>query len=302
MSEDLIRLMTQPPPTSVREMRALIEATSDLLNAGAPEVGAFHEGVPIRTVDGAPIRADVAVPKGAGPHPVLVFLHGGGWVCGSPATHRKLALRFAEAGYLVFNLDYRLSPEHRFPAAFEDCVHAIRWAAAQAPRFGGDASRLAVGGDSAGGNLTAAAVAALAREADAPRISAALLIYGVFDFAAFGEIGADASATGQRMARGVLSMVTGAYLGDSPPAELLADPRLSPIHAAAQLPPCHMVAGTADPLLPQQEALAKRLAELGTPHESVVVPGMPHAFVQMEMFPQARQAIDGMVAFLRRHV
>ena len=160
--EFLSRLMESfPIPKTVPEMRALLENFAGMLNAGLPPVADLHENVTVHEVEGRGVHADVVVPGGRGPHPVLVYLHGGGWVSGSPRTHRKLAHRFAEAGFLVVNVDYRLAPEHPFPAGFEDCVAALRWAAREAPRFHGDPSRLAVGGDSAGANLAAAAAAAL---------------------------------------------------------------------------------------------------------------------------------------------
>jgi acetyl esterase/lipase len=91
--------------------------------------------------------ADIAVPKGAGPHPVVIYLHGGGWAFGSPTSHRKLGMQFAEAGYLTIVLDYRLAPEHPFPAALEDTMFAIGWAADNVRRWNGDGRRIAIGGD-----------------------------------------------------------------------------------------------------------------------------------------------------------
>ena len=120
----MTQMMLQNAPKTPQEMRAMLDGFAPFMNGELPEVGAFHEAVPVR--EG--VTADVVVPKGAGPHPVLVYLHGGGWVCGSPKTHRKLGYRFAEAGTLVFNVDYRLAPEHPFPTPFEDCLAAVRWA------------------------------------------------------------------------------------------------------------------------------------------------------------------------------
>ena len=111
----LTQMMLQNAPKSPLEMRRMLDGFAPLMNGGLPEVGALHEAVPVQ----AGVTADVIVPAGAGPHPVLVDLHGGGWVCGSPKTHRKLGYRFAEAGYLVFNVDYRLAPEHPFPTPFQ---------------------------------------------------------------------------------------------------------------------------------------------------------------------------------------
>jgi acetyl esterase len=287
-------------PETAEDMRRLLDGFAALLNADMPAVGAFHEKV---RVEGCPaeVTADVIVPEGAGPWPVLVYLHGGGWICGSPTTHRKLAHRFAESGHVVFNVDYRMAPEHPFPTPFEDCVEAIRWAARVAEAYGGDAARLAVGGDSAGGNLSAAAAIAL-HDDPSVEISAAVLIYGVFDFAAL-ELGTSMPGATPEMAEAgenLVELMVGSYLGAGR-GTVLGDPRVSPIHAAHRLPPSHIVCGSADPLARQAEALAEALEKAGVPHEHVVVEGMPHGFAQMEFFPQARQSIDRMVAFLAEH-
>jgi acetyl esterase len=286
------------PPQSIEELRKMLDGFTAMLNQDLPEVGAFHPAVPIREVRGARVTADVVVPAGPRPHPVLVYLHGGGWVAGSPTTHRKLGHRFAEAGFLVFNVDYRLAPEHPFPAAFEDCVEAIRWAARRAPDYGGDPARLAVGGDSAGGNLTAAAVAALAQDPGAPRVGAVLLIYGAFDFESMGRPRENVPEASLRM----MEAMIGGYLGSNRPAALLRDPRVSPIHAAGKLPPAYVLCGTGDDLLGDAHAICERLEAAGVPHRKDIVSDMPHGFVQFEMLPQARPAIDRMAEFLRREL
>jgi acetyl esterase len=278
-------------------MRRMLDTFAGLMNGDLPQVGALVEDVPV--TEG--VTADVVVPEGEGPHPVLVYLHGGGWICGSPRTHRKLACRFAEAGQLVFNIDYRLAPEHPFPTPFEDCLAAVRWAAREAPRFEGDPARLAVGGDSAGGNLSAAVAAALANEPSRPR--AALLLYGVFDFAAMSSIEMPAELDQTPMAAAkdrLIELMVGSYLGRDREHHL-NDPRVSPLRAAHRLPPCHVVVGGADPLVSQAEALVAELAQAGVEHEHFVDEGMPHGYAQMEFLPHARPAIDRMVAFLRKH-
>ena len=131
-------LASLPPPKSVAELRAMLDGLSPLLNASPPAVGTLHESVLVRDLPSGRVTADVAEPASAGPHPVLVYLHGGGWCSGSPRSHRKLALRFAEAGFVVVNLGYRLAPEAPFPGPLEDCLFAVRWAARQAERFDGD--------------------------------------------------------------------------------------------------------------------------------------------------------------------
>jgi acetyl esterase len=250
----------------------------------------------------------VIVPQGAGPHPVLVYLHGGGWVCGSPRTHRKLGHRFAEAGFLVFHVDYRLAPEHPFPTPFEDCVAAYRFAAREAGKYGGDPRRMAVGGDSAGANLAAAVAASLADDPARPK--AALLIYGVYDFGLFGNASFEAQAAatsnpgGDALGREMVEMMVGAYLGPKGAARdaLAVDPRVSPLAAAAKLPPCHVVVGSADPLVTHSEALVKALAQAGVAHEHFVDDGMPHGYAQMEFLAGARPAIARMVEFLKKNV
>ena len=288
------------PPETAEDMRRLIDGFGGFINADLPSVGAFHENVAVS--DG--VTADVVVPQGTGPFPVLVYLHGGGWICGSPATHRKVGHRFAEAGYLVFNVDYRLAPEHPFPTPFEDCIGAIRWAAREAARYGGDASRIAVGGDSAGGNLAAASAAALHAEPACPK--AALLIYGVFDFARLASAeevaGAQESGAMQVLGEKMVRLMVESYLGAGPTRAILEDPRVSPLHAADRLPPTHVVCGEADPLVVQARDLVARLAKAGIEHECFIDPAMPHGYVQMEMLPPARPALDRMVAFLRKHV
>src|SRR5262245_42957497 len=295
-AELMQKFLAANPPKTAQDMRRLLDGFASFMNAGLPEVGALHEAVPLV----AGVTADVIVPRGSGPFPVLVYLHGGGWICGSPKTHRKLAHRFAEGGYLVVNVDYRLAPEHPFPTPFEDCVAAVRWASREAARFGGDASRLAIGGDSAGGNLSAAVAAALGGDPSAPRIRAAPLIYGVFDFAMLGQAVPSELAQNDVMAslgKDMLDLMRSSYVGREPGAKL-RDPRVSPIHAAAQLPPSHVVCGTADPLLLQARALRAALARAGVEHEYFEDPGMPHGYAQMEILPGALPAIERMRKFL----
>src|SRR5262245_11556865 len=297
MARIMERMASGQVPSDIPALRKMMDEMMPLLNADPPAVGAIHDGVSLRPG----VTADIFVPAGQGPHPVLVYLHGGGWVAGSPKSHRKLGLRFAEAGFLVVNVDYRLAPEAPFPGPFDDCVFAVRWAAQNAARFGGDPSRLAVGGDSAGGNLTAAVVKHLAGQSDAPRIRAALLIYGVFDFGAF-ELGSGQGTPQEEAATKLRDAMVDAYLGAKRDPNLVKDPRVSPLRAAAKLPPSFLVVGTADPLLDQQKALVAELERAKVLHEAHVLDGMPHGFVQYEFLPQARETIAKMTAFLARNL
>ncbi|MCP5059959.1 MAG: alpha/beta hydrolase [bacterium] len=297
-ADALAQLFQMKPPETVEDMRQLLDGFAGFLNADLPEVGAFHQAVPI----GA-FSADVIVPKGDGPHPVLIYLHGGGWVCGSPTSHMKLAHRFAEAGNLVVNVDYRMAPEHPFPTPFDDCVEAVHWAAKEVAAYGGDPDRMAIGGDLAGGNLSAAVAASLAGASSGPGLRAALLIYGVYDFATIGaepppEVVAAMPALPGGLGEKLIDLMVGSYLGSEPSEGLLGDARVSPVHAAAKLPPCHVMCGTSDPLIGQARALKVELEAAGVPHEYFEDEGMPHAYAQLEFLPPARPAIDRMIRFL----
>ncbi|HTO55503.1 MAG TPA: alpha/beta hydrolase [Myxococcota bacterium] len=303
MQKLVAQMMGAQPPSDVPGLRKMLDQFSVLLNSDPPQVGAIHENVLLRELDGARVTADVLVPATQGPHPVLVYLHGGGWVAGSPRSHRKLGLRFAEAGYLVVNVDYRLSPEAPFPGPFDDSVFAVRWAAENAARWGGDPERLAIGGDSAGGNLSAAVAAHLADDPSAPKLRAALLIYGAFDFVALGKMESpDQPGADPEAARALRDAMIAAYVGENPPESRLRDPRVSPVYGAAKLPPSILICGTADPLLEHQKAVVAELARAGVPHENVVLDGMPHGFVQMEFLPQAMESIRRMIAFLGKYL
>jgi acetyl esterase len=284
-------LAKAPIPTDVQGLRTLMETFAPMMNQNLPEIGALHEAVEIRPG----LTADVAVPKGNGPHPVVVYLHGCGWVGGSPKSHRKLGMQFAEAGYLTINVDYRLAPEHPFPAGLDDCVHAVKWAGENAKRWNGDASRLAVGGDSAGGNLTAATLTSLAAEkyAGSAKPKAALLIYGLFDFPA--QIKRDANVTFDGMIK--------AYAGAGYPA-ILEDPRVSPLRAvkAGAMPPSFIICGTADTLLPETRSMAEALKRADIRHEVAIFEDMPHGFLQMDVLSGCKQGLDKMFDFLRRTI
>ncbi|MDE0350486.1 MAG: alpha/beta hydrolase [Gammaproteobacteria bacterium] len=286
----LAKLLEVPPETAL-DLRALNDALSDAFNQDPPDVGAVHEDVPVN----GHLRTTVVVPEGSGPFPVLLYVHGGAWVAGGPRHYAKLSRRFAEAGFLTFVIDYRLAPEHPFPAGWQDCVDAARWVARECGRWGGDGSRLAIGGDSAGANLSAAVVPALA--SSEVRLKAIVLIYGAFDF----EMMLNRPAHGEADERLNLAnrIAAEAYLGDDI-EQLVADPRVSPIHDVSGMPPAHIVVGAEDALVPQSEALVRKLEAAGVEHEYFCDPHMPHGYLQMEMLPPSAPALARIVAFLTR--
>ena len=290
--QDIIRrwndFYLRPRQGSVHEQRTRLAEYFEEFNANPPAIGAYHEAVALKSG----LTADIAVPRGEGPHPVVIYIHGGAWTLGSPATHRKLVKQFAEGGYLTIAPDYRLAPENPFPAGFDDCVFTAEWAAESAERYGGDGSRLAMGGDSAGGNFTAAAVSSMATSARGPKIKAAILIYGAFDFAG---LVAQAKEVAEPLAR--------AYLGSNYPA-LLNDPRVSPIRAIkpGAMPPSFIIAGSADGIVGDSRMIADAMNRAGIENELHIMDDMPHAFMQMTELAACREGLRRMFDFLGRHV
>ncbi len=274
----------------IPEMRDFVNGNAKALNAKPPEIGAYHPDVELRPG----LRADICVPKGAGPHPTLVYLHGGGWVSGTSKTHTKLCMEFAAAGYLTVNVDYRLAPEHPFPAGLDDCVFASKWTAENARRWNGDANRMAIGGDSAGGNLTAATLISLAGQPDAPKFKAALLLYAMLDI----PRAVKASDGNPEITR----MMIKAYLGDR--QELINDPRVTPLNGVKPgiMPATLLLVGTADNLVPDTYAMAELLRKAEIPHEVHVLENMPHAFLQIWMVSGCAEGLRLSMDFLSRHV
>jgi acetyl esterase len=230
-------------------------------------------------------------PRPSGSLPLLVFLHGGGFVVCDLDTHDPLCRLLANAvDCAVLSVDYRLAPEAKFPAAPEDCYAATRWAAENARALGADPSRIAVAGDSAGGNL-AAVVAQLARDRSGPRLAHQLLIYPVtnhaFDTPSYRE-----NAEGYFLTRAMMQWFWNHYL-ERP--EQGRDPRASPLLAKelSGVAPATVITAEFDPLRDEGEAYAERLRVAGVPVELQRYDGMFHGFFAMtEMLDTARDAME----------
>ena len=237
-------------------------------------------------------------PRPSGSLPLLVFLHGGGFVVCDLDTHDPLCRLLANAvDCAVLSVDYRLAPEAKFPAAPEDCYAATCWAVENARALGADPSRIAVAGDSAGGNL-AAVVAQLARDRSGPKLAHQLLIYPVtnhaFDTPSYRE-----NAEGYFLTRAMMQWFWDHYL-ERP--EQGRDPLASPLLAKelSGVAPATVITAEFDPLRDEGEAYAERLRVAGVPVELQCYDGMFHGFFAMtEMLDTARDAMEHAAGRLR---
>jgi acetyl esterase len=226
------------------------------------------------------ILARVYRPRGEwGPLPIVVYFHGGGWVVGSARSHDTSSRRLAdEARCIVVSLDYRLAPEHRFPAALDDAAAAFRRIVADAPVLGGDPERVAVAGDSAGGNL-AAAVAQLTLSSGGPRPAFQLLIYPVLDVST-DSVSYAKFATGFYLTREQMHWYRDQYLATEGER---SDPRVSPLLAPdlRGLAPAHIVTAGFDVLHDEGAAYADRLRAAGVETTHADYAGLIHGFFNM---------------------
>jgi acetyl esterase len=248
-------------------------------------------------VDGAEIGARVYTPEGDGPHPVVMFFHGGGWVICSLDTHDNLAraiCRDAEA--LVVSVDYRMAPEHRFPTAAHDCFAATKWVAENAASLGGDAGRLAVCGDSAGGNLSAV-VSQMARDAGGPAIAYAALIYPAVDMTRKGG-SLDENASGYFLETESMEWFMNHYLTEAEKADVMASPLL---HTnLAGLPDTFIATCEYDPLRDEGEAYGDALRANGVHVENKRYEGLIHGVANMTgVLDGGRQLVSDVAAHLR---
>ena len=266
---EFFRTFRPPPGQSTVEF---LRRADLVINADLPAVGAHHTGVELATGDDWRLRADISVPVGPGPFPVLLYLHGGAWTMGSPHTHRRLTHDLTAAGFVTVSLDYRRAPRFRFPAAIDDTAAARRWIHRHITGYGGDPARVAIAGDSAGATIAAGFGASTAGPDGGPPVGAALLLYGVFDYHAVIE----------RLARpGEAPAGAQHYVDPADYDRLRGDPRLSPVLAAERFPPTYLVVGSEDPTVDQSRRLAEELARAGIRHELHVVERLPHGFLQL---------------------
>jgi acetyl esterase len=246
-----------------------------------------------------PLPARVYRPDDEGKVPTIVFMHGGGFIIGDIETHdNQCRMVCREVGAVVVSVAYRLAPEAPFPAGVEDAVAATRWIAEHIADFGGDPDRLAIAGDSAGGNL-AAVVAQVLRDEGGPRLAAQLLVYPSTDFAGDYPSRAE-NAEGYFLTLADMEWFANHYVGE---ASDLTDRRLSPLLAEdlAGLPPAVVVTAEYDPLRDEGEAYAHALEREGVPVTLRRYDGLIHGFFDLgALSPAAADAVRDTCAELRR--
>jgi len=284
--------MTESTPEEARAAMAMMSALG-----GQPEQRAATED---RAVPGpgADIPVRIYRPGGGAPAPVVVYFHGGGFVIGNIETHDGVCHQLAtRVPAVVVSVDYRLAPEHRFPAAVEDSMAATEWVSSHAAELGADPERLAVAGDSAGGNL-AAVVALRARDSGGPPVAFQLLVYPATDLTRSLPSHQE-NGEGYLLTSELMGWFIAHYFG---PGAELRHPDASPLFAEtlSGLPPALVVTGEFDPLRDEGEEYAARLRRAGVEARASRYDGMIHGFFGLDaIFDASRKAMDEAVTALK---
>lgn len=299
---EMVRHSGRPPYDQVTpvEARALFRAARDVLcptpapaaeicNLAAP--GPDGEIVPLRLYRAAGTAPEEILPA-------LVYFHGGGWVVGDLDCYDSLCRHIANAARCaVLAVNYRLAPEYKFPTAVDDCFGVTRWVAETGATMGIDRNRLAVGGDSAGGNL-AAVVSLLARDCGMPTLRAQLLLYPAVDFA-MNRASIERFAEGHLLTLATMRWFAGHYLRGT---EDIADWRASPLRARdlSRVAPAFVLTAGHDPLCDEGEAYAQRLQDDGVAVKKLHIPDQIHGFLNMgRIIRAAGPALDGIATELQ---
>jgi acetyl esterase len=272
-------------------------------NVDLPENVTVHETV-LGTLDGMDVRAEIYVPDGDGPFPMVQYMHGGGWCLGKAEYVRKLGMSISSRGHVVVNLDYALAPEHPFPAALRQSVFAARWMAANGTDFGGDGGPVAIGGASAGANLAASTIVALRADTTPELVdvgepaevefSAAIFLYGVLNFPLVMQ------KPGPFAGGWTETVFNLAYLGNHWHTKHW-DPLVSPALSEQldRFPPTYLVIGDEDGLVPQTLDMAERLIDAGVSTTLSVPTGLNHSFAYIpHILPAAAEELERMFRWL----
>jgi acetyl esterase len=289
--------MEQMTPQELRADRAAQADTMAALAGPLEELARVEN----RTIPGPaqPIPVRVYWPSAGKNLPALVYYHGGGWVFGTlDSVDRTLRSLANASGCVVISVDYRLAPEHQFPAAVEDADAALRYVAEHSDEFGIDRNRIAVGGDSAGGNL-ATVVCLMARDRGGLKVAFQLMVYPVTDYNDDRPSSRE-FAEGYLLTKALMDYFWRHYL---PSPEDGQHPHASPLKAKslAGLPPAIVITAECDPIRDQGEAYAQRLKESGVPVELKRYDGAIHAFFNLAgVVDSGRQAIEDAGAALKQ--
>jgi acetyl esterase len=285
----------EAPPISEQSAEEARLAGAVLGQLSVPEeVGSVEDRTIAGPAGDLSVRIYRAEQQGGAPQPVMVWFHGGGFVIGSVETADGMCRALCRrSGVAIVSVDYRLAPEAPFPAGPDDCLAAFDWVRQHAGDLGFDVDRIAVGGDSAGGNL--AIVTALARRG---RVAFQLLVYPVTDLTMTSE-SYQANGEGYLLTADTMRWFAEHYTTD---AEQRHDPRLSPLFAddLTGSPPTFIMTAEFDPLRDEGEAYGKRLVDAGVPVQIKRYDGMIHAFLQMSAVLDATgPALDDAATALR---
>ena len=276
--------LTEMPVEAAREMFRIAQPPRPDLEVGKvsdSEIEGRNGEIPLR----------IYTPKGEGPFPITMMFHGGGWVIGDLDTADSQCREVCNgADCVVVSVDYRLAPEHRFPTAAEDCFDATVWTHQNAEELDADANRLAVSGDSAGGNL-AAVVAQMARDQDGPPLVYQLLVYPVTNGATLETPSYVENADGYMLTAAAMRWFWNHYAGDEERTNSYASPLCS-INLSNLPPACVMVAEF-DPLRDEGIAYGEAMADAGTEVTSLEYPGFIHGFFShTQTIPPTQKAMQ----------
>lgn len=290
----------QPAPAGLNDLRARLEANAVALPGREVEVKSVVT-IELQGIHG-PINARLYKPRGVSTPPLTVFYHGGGFVAGSLDTHEGACREMAaNARTAVLSVDYRLAPEHPFPAGLEDAYSALLWASANGPALGVDSGRLAVAGDSAGATI-ALVTAIRARDEGGPALRAQLLFYPCTDLRDTAYASRKENAEGYGLTEAARNMLTSLY---APDEELRHNPRVSPLleKNLGGLPPTLIVTCQYDPLRDEGLALTEALDVAGTDVTPHPADGMIHGFINYTAASTAAaNQYDAGLHWLERHV
>lgn len=298
MLDDMAASGAPPLPSlSPDEARAAFVGLAEAINA-KPDPGVAIKNITMEGPGGSlPLRIYTPEQPADGPLPVFLFFHGGGFIVGTLDGYDTVCQHLAaKARCIVISVDYRLAPEHKFPAALEDCLAATYWTAENAADFGGDSTRLAVGGDSAGGNL-AAVVSHVVTRKDGPKLAHQVLFFPMTD-CSHTYPSHETFAEGYFLSRDMVQWFFDAYARG--PADA-AHPLLSPLlfEDFSGLPPALLIAAGFDPLHDEGERYAARLRDAGVEVTYSCYDDMIHGFISMTaVTPRGFEALDEAAAAL----